>query len=83
MLLNDKEVDIGKVNRCMSVKDILDLVRIIRKFDPENIRYSQPNLFLSFILEQGYLSYVYNSPGHAVIPKGTNQRENQGEANLI
>lgn len=50
------------------LKDILDLVRIIRNFDLQNIKYPRVELFLSFIFEQGYLSYDLGQPGHVMIP---------------
>jgi hypothetical protein len=54
--------------KCFRLEDILRLVDIIGNVDYQNVNYPQPDLFFSFILEQGYLSFVVNKPGLLVIP---------------
>ncbi|EFA05620.2 hypothetical protein TcasGA2_TC015828 [Tribolium castaneum] len=66
-LLLDCPIEIKTV-KCLTLEDVLDLVNIIGGTDPQNVDYARPELLFSFILEQGYLSFVKKKPGLLVIP---------------
>ncbi|RZB39261.1 AAA-ATPase like domain containing protein [Asbolus verrucosus] len=66
-LLLDHPIEIKKL-KFLTLEDVLDLVNIIGEVDPQNVDYPRPDLFFSFILEQGYLSFVKKKLGQVVIP---------------
>ncbi|KAL1490940.1 hypothetical protein ABEB36_011609 [Hypothenemus hampei] len=65
-LLLNEPINVEKM-KCFRIEDVLKLVKMIGMVDPQNVNYPYLDLFFSFILEQGYLSYVTGKPGLVVI----------------
>ncbi|XP_064214548.1 uncharacterized protein LOC103312234 isoform X1 [Tribolium castaneum] len=66
-LLLYKPIEIKK-SKTLVLEDILQLVEIIGNVDPQNVEFPRYDLFFSFLVEQGYLSFVANKSGLLVIP---------------
>ncbi|KAL1497501.1 hypothetical protein ABEB36_008452 [Hypothenemus hampei] len=65
-LLLNEPINVQKM-KCFRIEDVLKLVKMIGMVNPQDVNYPYLDLFFSFILEQGYLSYVTGKPGLVVI----------------